>query len=425
MSVTPVYAQVTGLEGAVSSWLFEEGWGSTAVNGVDEIFNGNIIDNPGWVSGMYGQALSFDGDIDAVEVPANPLMGAHALTIQAYIKPISIPDAESSKIFNIALERDAEGVDRFMLDILPSDGGDEWVLSHFMSIAEIVTDPEDDLLALNISHPFDQWYHVAMVFDSVSANSVTIRHYVNHLLEYETQYSLDTLTQGEVFIGERYAPKGEEQTWNNFNGTMDNLVLHDRALTTDEFMPAPGKVDFDAEPLAGPAPLEVSFLNGSPSNISSWFWNFGDDQTSSLKDPAHTYGLPGSYSVVLIGMGLSGADTLEKADFITVTEGSVAVDGKYEEIPSSFELTQNYPNPFNPETMISFQLPQSSIVSLRIYDITGRLVRTLADGYWRAGYHGSIWDTRDNLGNEVAGGIYFYSLVAGEFRATRRMVLLR
>jgi hypothetical protein len=421
----PGYAQVTGLEGAVSVWLCDEGWGNSAINAVDETFNGTTIDNTGWVSGMYGMALSFDGDLDAVEVPSNPLMGAHALTIQAYIRPSSIPDGSSGKIFNIALERDAEGVDRFMLDILPSGNEADWVLSHFMSIAGMVTDPEDELLASGTFHPLNQWYHVAMVFDSLSADSVAIKHYVNHILEYETLYALDTLTQGEAFIGERYAPKGDPPLRNYFDGTMDNLVLHDYALTTEEFMPAPGTVDFDAEPRSGTAPLVVSFINGSPSDVTSWLWNFGDGQTSALKVPFHTYSNPGSYPVVLIGMGLSDADTLERADFITVTAGPAAIDEMREDIPSTFKLSQNYPNPFNPETMIGYQLPQRSSVSLRIYDITGRLIRTLAEGYRPAGFHNAIWDARDDLGNEVASGIYYYSLGTGDFRETRRMVLLR
>jgi hypothetical protein len=424
IGTAPLSSQITGLDGAVSVWLFDEGWGNSAINAVDETFNGTTIADAGWVTGMYDMALSFDGDLDAVEVPSNPLMGAHALTIQAYIKPSSIPDGSSGKIFNIALERETEGVDRFMLDILPSGNETEWVLSHFMSIAGTVTDPEDELLASGTFHPFNQWYHVAMVFDSVAADSVAIRHYVNHALEYETLYVLDTLTQGEVFIGERYAPKGDPPLRNYFDGSMDNLVLHDYALTTEEFMPAPGTVDFDAEPRSGTAPLVVSFINGSPSDITAWSWNFGDGQTSALKDPFHTYNNPGSYSVILIGTGAAGADTLERADYITATS-TIAVDSKWGDVPQTFELAQNHPNPFNPETLIRYQLPRGSSMSLRIYDIAGRPVKTIAAGYRSPGYHNVLWDGRDDMGNEAASGIYFYSLDAGEFRETRRMVLLR
>lgn len=424
LGTNPSYSQVTGLDGAVSVWLFDEGWGNTAVNAVDETFNGTTIDNTGWASGMYNMALSLDGELDAVEVLSNPLVGAHALTIQAYVRPRSVPDGESSKIFNIALERETEGVDRFMLDILPSGAGTEWVLSHFMSIAGMVTDPEDELMVYGTFHPFDQWYHIAMVFESVSTDTVAINHYVNHILEYETLYELDTLTQGEVFIGERYAPKGLDQIRNYFDGRMDNLVLHDNALTVEQFMPAPGTVDFDAEPRSGAAPLTVSFINGSPSDVTAWSWDFGDGQTSALEDPFHTYNNPGSYSVVLIGTGASGADTLERADYITATS-SIAVDGKRENIPLAFELSQNNPNPFNPNTTIRYQLPGWSRVSLRIYDIAGRPVRTIMVGYRSPGYHDIIWDGRDDLGDEVASGIYYYSLAAGDYRETRRMVLLR
>ncbi len=90
-----------------------------------------------------------------------------------------------------------------------------------------------------------------------------------------------------------------------------------------------------------------------------------------------------------------------------------------------FALDQNHPNPFNPEPHIYYQLPAASIVSLKVYDIHGRLVRTLVEGYQTFGYHTIVWDSRDNRGKAVASGVYLYIMAAGEFREARRMVLLR
>ena len=88
-------------------------------------------------------------------------------------------------------------------------------------------------------------------------------------------------------------------------------------------------------------------------------------------------------------------------------------------------LEQNYPNPFNPSTSIAFGLNGPGQVSLRIYDATGRLVRTLVEESREAGVYHEIWDGRDNGGRAIASGIYFYRLITGDFVQTKKMLLLR
>jgi hypothetical protein len=90
-----------------------------------------------------------------------------------------------------------------------------------------------------------------------------------------------------------------------------------------------------------------------------------------------------------------------------------------------FVLDQNYPNPFNPSTTIAFELESASRARLRIYDVTGKLVRTLVDGRLAAGPHRAAWDGADDRGRAVASGVYYYRLDAGPASATRRMVLLK
>ena len=98
--------------------------------------------------------------------------------------------------------------------------------------------------------------------------------------------------------------------------------------------------------------------------------------------------------------------------------------------PKRAALFQNYPNPFNPETWIPYQLSQDSTVVISIYKATGQLVRRLNLGYKSAGIYMSrkraaCWNGRDNYGGEVASGVYFYAIQAGNFNAARRMVILR
>ena len=98
--------------------------------------------------------------------------------------------------------------------------------------------------------------------------------------------------------------------------------------------------------------------------------------------------------------------------------------------PTQNLLLQNYPNPFNPETWIPYQLSEDSPVSISIYDITGRLVRTLSLGFQSVGFYNSraraaYWDGRNALGERVASGIYFYQLITPSFQQTRRLVILK
>ena len=99
-------------------------------------------------------------------------------------------------------------------------------------------------------------------------------------------------------------------------------------------------------------------------------------------------------------------------------------------IPEATALLANYPNPFNPETWIPYQLAESAEVTLTIYDTNGQLVRHLALGHQAAGIYRSrsraaYWDGRNQLGESVVSGLYFYTLTAGEFTATRRMLILK
>ena len=99
-------------------------------------------------------------------------------------------------------------------------------------------------------------------------------------------------------------------------------------------------------------------------------------------------------------------------------------------IPEETALLRNYPNPFNPETWIPYQLAESAEVTLTIYDINGQLIRRLAVGHQAAGMYqnrsrAAYWDGRNQLGESVASGLYFYTLTADEFTATRRMLILK
>lgn len=95
------------------------------------------------------------------------------------------------------------------------------------------------------------------------------------------------------------------------------------------------------------------------------------------------------------------------------------------ELPSDYQLFQNYPNPFNPSTTISFSLPKQTHVTLRIYNVLGRQVRTLANRRFSAGDYSIEWDGRTDDGTLTSSGIFLYRLTAGEIDLSNKMILIR
>jgi len=92
---------------------------------------------------------------------------------------------------------------------------------------------------------------------------------------------------------------------------------------------------------------------------------------------------------------------------------------------SGYTLGKNYPNPFNPETDISFTLPERAHASLTVYNVLGKAIKVLVDREMSAGTHTLRWDGRDEYGNPVSSGIYFYRLKADTFDQTMKMVLMK
>jgi len=107
----------------------------------------------------------------------------------------------------------------------------------------------------------------------------------------------------------------------------------------------------------------------------------------------------------------------------TTYASSAGIETK--EIPRAFSLSKNYPNPFNQQTEISFACPYQTHVSIHIFDITGRWVRTLLDEEIKAGYNRIRWDGRDETGSKVPSSVYFYRMQAEDYTSIKKMILIR
>jgi len=117
----------------------------------------------------------------------------------------------------------------------------------------------------------------------------------------------------------------------------------------------------------------------------------------------------------------SNGNSIITSGFLASTSSTITdVAGEKDVVPNVFDLHQNYPNPFNPSTVISWQLPVNSHVSLKVYDILGNEVATLVDGNKEAGNYETKFD-----GSALASGMYIYKLTAGNYVSTKKMLMIK
>jgi len=112
---------------------------------------------------------------------------------------------------------------------------------------------------------------------------------------------------------------------------------------------------------------------------------------------------------------------IKKITFGNITQ----ITEKEIKILKELSLFQNYPNPFNPNTTIAYKLEKAGTVSIKIYDIMGRLVKNIEDIKNLAGHYSVNWNGKDEKGNLVSSGAYFYRLITDSNAETKRMILLR
>ena len=151
--------------------------------------------------------------------------------------------------------------------------------------------------------------------------------------------------------------------------------------------------------------------------------------TSSIYLPEGSF--PGVWGVIGIGVTDKARNTIYH-DFTEITRFEVTETAAAPQVlitlPDKTELLANYPNPFNPETWIPYQLATDTDVTLTIYAADGTIVRTLALGHQAAGRYenrsrAAYWDSRNDTGERVASGLYFYTLTADDFSQSKKMFI--
>jgi hypothetical protein len=124
-----------------------------------------------------------------------------------------------------------------------------------------------------------------------------------------------------------------------------------------------------------------------------------------------------TYAVDFASAQLRGA---ANEDLTAELEG-LSSDG----VPVAFKLVQNSPNPFNPVTKVAYHVPSESRVTIRVFDVTGRLVTTLVDGVVEPGRHTAVWNGTNDAGESVGSGVYFCTMETPDYSSSHKMTLLK
>jgi len=168
--------------------------------------------------------------------------------------------------------------------------------------------------------------------------------------------------------------------------------------------------------------LQVSSSNFPTSSYSEDVYTTNGDTTYTIKDTllANT-----TYYWHVSGINVGGEGLFSSTAFYQ-TSGTVSVEAPGAQIPKEFALRQNYPNPFNPSTTIQYDLPKAAYVSLKIYDVLGRLVTTLVDGIQTANTYQVQWNA-----SAISSGVYFYRIEArsqdgsNNFTSVKKLILMK
>lgn len=173
--------------------------------------------------------------------------------------------------------------------------------------------------------------------------------------------------------------------------------------------------------LDGLAQAQIKLKSGIPDTVFRWIppAAYKDKQVIVSVTKIH-----GDFAVVS-GFKLYQFEREEELPEAGSAGAAMTAGDGVEFLPKVFALSQSYPNPFNTNTVIRYQLPVISEVSLKVYNIQGQLVKTLVNEKRAPGYYTARWDGKNDNGKEVSSGVYFYRLNAGGFLATKKMILLR
>ena len=273
------------------------------------------------------------------------------------------------------------------------------------------------------------------------------------LPDYNSNYAVEHInfnSQGHVFLGTIngvYRSMDIGLSWEQVNYGLNGVHVYSMAVDNQDHIyvltTQPGLFDG----------YYLSTDNGNTWEALDWVQDIGyaldivavDDHIYAINDQTIFVTIDGGQNWSELTDGINAEETYNLgADLELTPSGFLYTAGRYVHRSSqpvfsptmdikpigvprehSLILLPAYPNPFNPVTTIRYELAKEDLVNIIIYDMTGRIIKTLINRSQKAGYKSIQWDATNDLGQSVAAGVYIYSIQAGEFRQTKKMVLLK
>lgn len=181
--------------------------------------------------------------------------------------------------------------------------------------------------------------------------------------------------------------------------------------------------EWSSSDVPGGLPTTSGWHKMAARAVGDQFWLYFDGQElpdSPIQDTTFANGWIGAY---LFDFAVSPLYLY--IDDVLVTQAMVSIDENENEITSHYQLHQNFPNPFNPTTTINFELPKTEFVRLTVFNNLGQKIKQLVLGKLPAGNQQVTWNGRNDNGQEVPAGIYYYQLQAGDYKAGKKMMLVK
>ncbi len=439
-----MYADLTGEEGLVGYWNFNEGSGDTA-NDASGNDNDGLIYGANWSTnipfqGIYisdqqiaedeelnmdlsylGENMTYEAYSDTSAVSAvidgqslllTPLPDWHGTsTITVYMTDQNNLSDTTSFLLTVFSVNDPPTIAVVDDVTMPEDGS----ASVFLNVRDI---DSDDLIYNFYSNP--PIFEFNLIDDSL---------FISPLLNWNGQANLTVLvSDGESSVNTSLAitvtPVNDSPSeFELISPTV--LDTFQISTATDETIPFTWESSYDVD---SDVTYKLTVTLDYPGNVYTQdYQNIADSSTS-----ISAY----EYAAFMTDLNLTQWNidyVVEVSDeeYTVISQvgefvlNNTLLSTNSEIIPEVFALHQNYPNPFNPITQIRYDLPETKYVSINIYDVMGRKIKSLVNSIQDAGYRSIHWNAMSDLGQPVSGGMYIYTIQAGEFRQTNKMVLLK
>ncbi len=445
-----------GDESLILYFSFDELNGNQTIDHSQHENHGTLFGNPQLVDGRFGKALEFNGQSDWVEIPHDDSLTVDkGVTVMAWIHTPRHKGTVSQWQGIIA-----KGNNPRSYSFYTQSSGHLHLSVKYVGVRELFGSRSIEKVQLN------EWQHVV-----VQVDKGIHRYWINgknagehRSLDSSAAISLPGNTDSAtVRIGNTHDAR-------HFLGRIDEVRVWNRALSEAEIIeqmetgyreivnpqPAQRKGDVNGDGVVNIQ--DLTLVNSNPVTVQVPVYrqaaDVNDDSVVNILDLITVAGIldTGAAAPAAVPQASELFTAAEVQRWLTQAQGLHLTDARAQRgmrflqqlllalTPKKTSLLPNYPNPFNPETWIPYHLANDSDVLLSIYDINGALVRRLDLGHQDAGFYttrtkAAYWDGRNETGELVASGVYFYQLQAGhsglsvphrrDYTATRRMVILK